>query len=227
MPIENILIDLDGTIIDSSEGIWKAFKKSCKLISKEIPSKEKFIAGIGPPISIMAKNNIEGIRDDELEVVSKTFRYEYDNKYFMQFKEYDKIEQTLINLQNGGAKIISIVTNKPTDISKKIINTLRLDKYFKDIIGSDYKFCHQTRNQKQSKTENIKNLMMTRGMAPDSTVYVGDTKMDYISAESCKIKFIAATYGYHQWADNEIKECTAINRFSELEFTLAEINKQG
>ncbi len=227
MKMENIILDLDGTIIDSSEGIWNAFKKSCKAASIIIPTKAKFIAEIGPPIRIMAKNNIKGITESELEVISKTFRYEYDNNNFMQFQAYDGIEQTLEELNNNGAKTISIVTNKPTKISGIIIKSLKLNKYFDDIIGIDYRFKQQITPQEQNKSENIKGLIRARKMNPNSTIYVGDTKMDYISANFCKIKFIAVKYGYHKWSNNELKECDSIGKFYELISTLDAINKQG
>ena len=97
----HIFFDLDGTLIDSSIGIYEAYKQSL-LISdfvKEPVSIKIFENRIGPPFEIMIKNlHPELDASNSLEVV-KNFRKIYDSKLFLKYNLYNDIKYCLKELR--------------------------------------------------------------------------------------------------------------------------------
>ena len=66
MRYDAVIFDLDGTLIDSSEGIIHATEKTIRRLGYPEISREELISYIGPPIgnSIMARN---GFDENELK----------------------------------------------------------------------------------------------------------------------------------------------------------------
>ena len=69
----NLIFDLDGTIIDSSNGIYEAYKISIKNILQPI-KKKYFTSKIGPPIQEIIKDLHPSINEKNIERVRKLFR---------------------------------------------------------------------------------------------------------------------------------------------------------
>ena len=71
-----MIFDLDGTLIDSSEGIALAVESTLEQMGQEPVSKEYIISKIGPPIG-NAIANIKNYTSNELALFNKTFRSTY------------------------------------------------------------------------------------------------------------------------------------------------------
>ena len=135
--MKNIILDLDGTLIDSSEGIYRAFKKAATKNDMPVPSIEIFRSYIGPPIDKI----IDSIYKNNDELVKKNFcddfREQYDNKYFKKVQWYENVVETLKTLKSKGYKLY-IVTNKPT-VPQIISSKMLPEHIFEYIIGIDYR----------------------------------------------------------------------------------------
>ena len=47
-------------------------------------------------------------------------------------------------------------------------------------------------------------------------IYVGDTLSDKIASLTCGLKFVAATYGFYRWRDDELEGTDSIARIYDL-----------
>ena len=56
---KDLFFDFDGTLADSSEGIYESFKNSCFKLNLEPVSINKFKKFIGPPISQILRKFIQ------------------------------------------------------------------------------------------------------------------------------------------------------------------------
>ena len=64
--IRNILFDLDGTIVDSKEGILNSVCYALEKMGREIPDKKELLCFIGPPLSY-SFSTFCGMNEEETE----------------------------------------------------------------------------------------------------------------------------------------------------------------
>src|SRR6476619_3555073 len=101
MHVEAVLLDLDGTVIDSYPGIQKAFDNAyLKVYSTD--NKTSIRPFIGPPVPIiLAKVNGENNRDKIDEFV-KLFKCSYDTEDFKLSVLYEGMQEVLENIYKSG-----------------------------------------------------------------------------------------------------------------------------
>ena len=194
----NIFFDLDGTIIDSRRGIYKAYVESIVNI-KEPKSEDLFIKNIGPPIDKILPILHDDLSIKDLKKVVSDFRRTYDNHFFLDFDLYDQMDNVISDLSMSYDCFI--LTNKPIKPTLDILEKLDLKKYFKDTIG-----VNTYSNSGQSKYLNIKMLLKKKSLKNSQTIYIGDTYSDYKSAINNNIIFIGYTNGFYNWNFDELNE---------------------
>lgn len=213
--MKNIVLDLDGTLIDSSEGIYSALKEAGMINKLPIPPIEKFKDHIGPPIDKIF-DDIFNIND---ELVKRrfcaSFREVYDKQYWKQVEWYPNVIHTLRYLKSKGYKLY-IVTNKPTIPSTNIVKDVCLQGVFENIIGIDYRLISKTGKRFDSKLEALDCLIKSYSLKIEESLYIGDTISDHLAASNAHMKFIGVTYGYGSWVDWHMKNECYINKFTDL-----------
>ncbi|OUL43867.1 hypothetical protein B0W81_01500 [Prochlorococcus sp. HOT_208_60] len=215
----NLIFDLDGTLIDSSVGIYRAYKESIQNYQEPL-EKKYFINHIGPPIQKIIRILHPTLENNKVMNIRNNFRKLYDNQYFLEFNTYENIIYQIQKLAQKNN--CYIVTNKPIEPTKTIINKLELDDKFLDIIGID-----SFVSSGQDKSSNILFLRNKYLLDISNTFYIGDTYSDYLSAKKNNIDFIAFAKGYHQWTNYELKEIKYIyNNTDELISILENLNSQ-
>tara|TARA_B100001248_G_scaffold222060_1_gene178430 strand:- start:276 stop:932 length:657 start_codon:yes stop_codon:yes gene_type:complete len=194
----NLIFDLDGTLIDSSTGIYRAYKESVKTYEKPL-EKTYFINYIGPPIQKIIKVLHPTLDDNTVMNIRNSFRELYDSQYFLEFNIYENIIYEIQKLSKKNNCFI--VTNKPIKPTRTIINKLKLNERFLDVIGID-----SFLSTGQDKSSNILFLRNQYLLDTKNTFYIGDTYSDFLSAKKNNIEFIAFAKGYHRWSKNELEE---------------------
>jgi len=185
---EAVLLDLDGTVIDSYPGIQKAFDNAyLKLYS--IANKTSIRPFIGPPIpKILVKVNGE-TNDNKIAEFFTLFKDCYDTEDFKSSVLYIGIRELLENLCYRGIKLF-IVTNKRQKPTELITKYLNIEHYFCAF------YCIDSKRRYSSKAEMVKDILEAEGLSSSKCVLIGDTKQDKVSAELNNITFIYAEYGY-------------------------------
>ena len=87
----HILFDLDGTLIDSSTGIYSAFVAACYQVDIEPLEFNAFCGHIGPPFNSIADKLYPDISANHRRDLVSRFRLEYDAKYFNLVRWYDGV----------------------------------------------------------------------------------------------------------------------------------------
>ena len=99
MRIENIIFDLDGTLVDSLPGIEYASQRAVDTVCPERGSL-KLRRFIGPPISDIFLRIFPDVAGNELEDLIQEFRKAYDNGGWQKTVLFDGVKDTLINHEN-------------------------------------------------------------------------------------------------------------------------------
>ena len=171
----NLIFDMDGTLIDSSFGIYRAYKESIQTYQKPL-DKNHFTNYIGPPIQKIIKFLHPTLDDNTVMTIRNNFRKLYDGQYFLEFKTYDSIVDKIQKLSKKNNCFV--VTNKPIKPTRTIINKLKLNERFLDVIGID-----SFLSTGQDKSSNILFLRNQYLLDTKNTFYIGDTYSDFLSAK--------------------------------------------
>lgn len=196
--IETILFDLDGTLMDTSEGLILSINDTINHFGLDELSIEKKRTFIGPPI-IKSFKETYNLSDEKATEISNYFRDIYKNTYLYKAKVYDGIYELLDNLKKSGKKI-AVATYKRDDYAKMILNQFEISKYCDFIQGADF-------DNNLSKSDIVKICIDELKANKETTVLIGDSMNDLIGAGENNIDFIAVTYGFGKFSEKEnIKE---------------------
>ncbi len=183
-----ILFDLDGTVIDSMEGIFNALYYMFDKVSVEVKSKDELYRFIGPSIgsTLMTCYSFEEkAAEDAVEI----YREYYSTKGLLECSPYDGIEELLKTLKLQGKKI-ALATKKPEVFSIKIIENLGFSQYFDAVCGASLK---DNDNSKMGIIERAVSLLET---SKSDVVMIGDTQYDAIGAVDAGVDCIGGLYGF-------------------------------
>ncbi len=210
-----IIFDFDGTLADTSLGIYSAFKKSCIHLGLAPPNIEEFKSCIGPPVDVILQDLFPRLNQSEINTFTRNFRFNYDNNDYQSLIWYPNVISTIQKLSFEFRLPLGIVTNKPTLPTKKILQDASLDKLFEFIIGID--FCSSSNKLRlfSSKSEAISYAISLINDSSFEVTYVGDTLSDLQESNTANIAFIAAQYGFYNWELSPLS-CIGISDISQL-----------
>ena len=195
--LDNIIFDVDGTLIDSYLGIKDTFTN----MELFIPDLEN---QIGPPVINILKSNFKDMSISDLNKYVQLFRSYYDNIGYLRYTLYPNVVETLQELNNRHINCY-IATNKPLSTVCKILELSDIKKYFKEVISKNAELT--------TKTLMINHIIEKYELSKNNAVMVGDTLEDVNSAENNQIPFILAKYGY---GDKSLKHDKIINSVDEV-----------
>ena len=194
--MEYILLDLDGTITDSREGITKCFEYALNHFGIEVADRAELERYIGPPLEQSFREGFGFDPEKTAQAVAK-YRERFVPTGMFENRVYDGMEEALQRLKEAG-KVLIVATSKPEYMAVRILEHFGLDGYFDDICGSD------DDHNRNKKDEVIRYALEKHGITDLSDVLmVGDRKFDVIGAEKCGLQCMGVLYGFGDRAELE------------------------
>lgn len=185
----NLLFDLDGTLIDSSQGIQNAFNYAYEEVYKK-KSPYAIKEFVGPPIRDILMNMTGEQNEERIADFVRSFQMSYDAKECTCCSLYDGMTDVLSFLKEEKLKVY-ISTNKRRAPTEIIIKHLKIEEYFDGIYCID-----SIQPSYSSKDIMVAYILKTEGITHDNTILIGDTIHDKVAAEKNGIGFIFAAYGF-------------------------------
>jgi phosphoglycolate phosphatase len=140
----HVLLDLDGTISDSSPGIARSLQHAFAACGYEPPSDEQVRTVIGPPFEIGLP--ALGIPVDDVERVVLAYRERYEDIGLFENTVYAGISEMLATLAAAG-HTLSIATAKPEPTARRIIEHFGFADHFARPGGSDRRGRNRTSDE--------------------------------------------------------------------------------
>jgi len=187
--INSLVYDLDGTLVNSSPGIANSLEIAFAAVGRKLPS-VNIRNVIGPPINIIARMIDPSLNDDEVRVIEREYRADYDVNGWRATVAFKGVLGGLQRQRNAGMRLF-VVTNKPRIPTEHILINLGMDRFFEGVLTRDMRFPKYA-----SKVEMLAELMMRYQFEPLSALMIGDTREDQEAAQANGIRFIYMTYGY-------------------------------
>lgn len=186
--IKCILFDLDGTLTNPEEGITNSVAYSLNYFGINVDDKSQLRKFIGPPLK-QSYMNFYGFDSDKADLAVSKYREYFAPKGIFENEVFDGIDN-LLNMLNNNGIILAIATSKPTIYAKDIIKHFKLDKYFKDVYGSELD------GRRTDKAEVIEYALNNIGIDRENVIMIGDRSHDIIGANKNGIKSIGVLLGF-------------------------------
>ena len=181
-----LLFDMDGTIADTDEMVYLSFVGLYKRYGHGfMRPREEIMYFSGPPIR---ETLLKEFPNEDQEEVQKAFVEISDPLYEQTLKLFPHELEVLEHLFIKGYKM-GVVTNKATYKAKEVLKMLGIEKYFSIVIGREDvvkgKPCG----------EGIITAMNKLGFNKDSTLYIGDNDIDYLTATDAGVDCMLVSWG--------------------------------
>lgn len=219
--LSHLLLDLDGTLVDSSPGIFHSFGVACHSLDLPPPQYEQFCYLIGPPVQHIATVLYPCLDPTSLETFRQVFRKDYDQVSYCNAHWYPGVIDTIRSLTDYPALQLSVVTNKPTKPALELLRSSDLCHCFSHVVGIDYLAAVGCGPVFASKADALAYVLSSTSSDPAQSLYLGDTPSDQAACFQCKLPFAAVLYGFHRWHAKELPPLH-LERFSDL-YTLINV----
>ena len=181
-----VIFDMDGTLADTSEGIFNSIRYTQKVMNLPEITYEQMLSHVGPPMEESYARNF-GLSGENLKKAVQYHKEYAMKKGYRELKVYDGIIDLLEKLRNTGIKT-AVATLKAQTTADKIAKEYFLD-LFDVIIGTNLE-------NPLTKAEMLIKCIDKFQFSKDDVVLVGDSIYDANGAAEAEIDFIAVTYGF-------------------------------
>ena len=188
MKIKTVLWDVDGTLLNTQEGLTAAYRYAIEQCHLPTKTDEELRSYIGPTPQTIFMTHF-GLNEEDAQHAADIFRERYKSHDLFKAFLYPGVEDVLSSLDEAGIQQ-AIATNKRQDYASEICKHFGLDDYCDPIIGAD-------NENKLTKADLIKECLEELEIsAPSSVVMIGDTEGDKQAAQAADVQFLGINYGF-------------------------------
>ncbi|MFK5925467.1 MAG: HAD hydrolase-like protein [Desulfuromusa sp.] len=189
--MKTVIFDLDGTISDSSGGIFQSINYALDKMNAPAILQTEVNRYIGPPLMDSFSSLLETSDDATLAEAVRFFREDYTTAGYKINDLYAGIGDILALLAERGYHLF-IATTKQTDIARDVLNHFQLDQYFRGIYGGASEI---------PKPKLVQHILTEYNCRKDESVLVGDTHYDIHAAKINNIFSIGAAWGFGEYSE--------------------------
>jgi phosphoglycolate phosphatase len=184
-----VLLDLDGTLVDSEPGILASCRAALLALGHTPPSSLDVSAIIGPPIEDGLRRLMEPYQDDRVAEAVAAYRLDYGERGLFGSVPYGGVGDALEAMRTAGADLM-VATSKRTDFARRILQHVGLAGAFSAVYGSE------PGGATDHKAALIARIIERHGLAADHCVMVGDRRFDVAGAHANGMRALGVLWGY-------------------------------
>lgn len=192
--VKLIIFDLDGTLIDSREDLIQSVNAMLRHLKRpELPG-EIIASYVGDGVAMLVRRALGNTQDESLINIG----HEYFLSYYREHKldhtrVYDGIPQalqTICDSQNGLCRKAVVLSNKPVNPARAIVEALGLGKFCAQVYGGN------SFATKKPDPEGAKAILLENETAPEEAMIVGDSAIDVTTGQNAGMWTCGVTYGF-------------------------------
>lgn len=184
--MRSVIFDLDGTISDSSAGIFQSFNYALNKMNALELLRTDVNRYIGPPLKDSFSRLLGTSDKATLDNAMQLFREDYTTLGYKINELYEGIDDVLRQLSKCGYRLF-IATTKKTDTASDVLKHFQLDHYFQEIYGGASEI---------PKPKLVQQLLSENNCVKEKSVLIGDTHYDIHAAKINNIFSIGAAWGF-------------------------------
>lgn len=186
-----LIFDLDGTLVDSLQGIAASLNHALALSGLPVHSQEVVRGFIGNGVKILIRRASPADADEALlDTVERAFKAHYDPSWQTGTIIYPGITDLLESLQSRGYPL-AVLSNKPHPFTVAMVSRLFPSVRFSVVLGQRPGIPHKP------DPAGALEISDALGLSPAECCVIGDSTMDIETARNAGMWVIAVTWGFH------------------------------
>ena len=181
-----VLFDLDGTLVDSTPGIWASVRVAAAELGLPEPTPEQLRDMVGPPLEDGFAMVLRVPRGDVPRAVS-TYRAHYSAGALLDVTVHDGVPGLLTGLCEDGATL-AVATSKPEPFAVRMLEYTGLMTAFAGVHGATLDGTVRHKDQ-------VVGLALAAHPEGRSPVLIGDRAHDVLGAAAHGLPCIGAGWG--------------------------------
>ena len=214
MKYQHFIFDLDGTLINSEQGIRNSFDFAIRKLKLDIDLNKNFRDLLGPPLHDGFVKVLQ-MTDKEADVGVKYFREYYGQKGVFESVLYPGIYDLLKQMYKRGKKL-HLATSKLEKYAIAILEHLEIRPFFTHISGAAYK---GPGADKQYLIGQI--IEKLPAIESGNALMIGDTRFDVEGAVRNRIDSWGVLYGYG--SEQELSDAGATRIINDIDHLMMEL----
>jgi phosphoglycolate phosphatase len=183
-----IVFDLDGTLVDSQRDLAAAANALIAERGGLLLPDAAIARMVGEGAALLVKRALTaaGLTFDDASV--PRFLELYDERLLDTTVAYPGIDDAVRQL--AARAPIAVLTNKPLGPTRRLLDALGLAPFIAEAIGGDGPF------PRKPDPSGLRHLVARFGASADSSVMIGDSRIDFETARAAGSAVVVARYGF-------------------------------
>jgi phosphoglycolate phosphatase len=186
-----LLLDLDGTLVDSAAGITASVAATLTAIGVPVPDSDTLRSFVGPPMR-QTFREVVGLDEPAAERALRLYRADYAERGALNSRIYDGVPGLLETLAAAGLPM-GVATSKVEDQAERITEHYGLAAHLVTVCGTSDA---EGRATKRDVIRECLRRMREDGVDVSRPLMVGDRGYDVLSAAAEGIPAIRVLWGY-------------------------------
>jgi phosphoglycolate phosphatase len=185
-----IVFDLDGTLIDSRRDLAASMNALLVAIGAAPLPEDAIGRMVGDGAAMLVARAFKAAGRPAPPDALDRFLAIYDVHLLDHTRPYDGIPGVLQALASRAT--LAVLTNKPLGATRRILTRLDLARFFSDdrVVGGDGPFA------RKPDPAGLKHLIELAGVSPAETTVVGDSLVDWRTAQNASVRACLVRYGF-------------------------------
>jgi len=192
--IKLLIFDLDGTLIDSREDLIQSVNAMLRHAKRaELPG-EIIASYVGDGVAMLVRRSLGEPKDEHFFQQCLDYFLAYYREHKLDHtRVYDGIPETLAAIRNSSncqQRAMTVLSNKPVNPCRAIVESLGLGDFFTRIYGGN------SFATKKPDPEGAKSILCEVGVGAEETLFVGDSSIDVVTGRNAGMWTCGVTYGF-------------------------------
>jgi len=177
------IFDLDGTLVDSREDLYRAVDHALRALSLPPRSIDEVTSFVGEGAVRLVSQAIaphDHLAGPALEL--------WRGHYAEHLLDHTRLYPGIRALLEGATAALAVHTNKPGAMARRILDGLGVLSRFSVVVGGD------DAPRKPDPTGTLE-VLARLGARPDEAVFIGDSRVDVETAAAAGVRMVAVTWG--------------------------------
>ncbi len=186
--IKAVLFDLDGTLLDTASDLAETVNTVLQKYNHAPIPFSQLRSNIGQGLGALLKMSLQEDHPQFTQMLSECFTH-YGSHSTQATRLFPGMEKVLAHL-NKQKLPWGIVTNKPTHLTKDILEHFKIDQQAACVV------CGDTLSKSKPDPAPILHACQLLKYSPANCLYVGDTQIDVLASKRAGTPILVALYGY-------------------------------
>jgi phosphoglycolate phosphatase len=213
MPARALVLDLDGTLVDTAPDLAQATNHVLSLHDRRAVSLDEVRTLVGHGARTLIRRGFaltgQDVAEDLVEPLFDEFIDYYGAHIAQRSRPFPGVISLLDRCREAGIKL-AVCTNKPESLSLKLLGELDLSDYFSAVVGAD------TVGVAKPNPAPYFEAVRRAGATVPASLMVGDSGTDVLLARAAGVPVIAVSFGYGDRPVAEFEPDHLVDHFDEI-----------